>query len=105
MEKMLTKFAIETGFGNNIKEISGADNDIGTSNGAFSTIINWIMGIVGMICVVVIILGGIQYMTSAGDAGKVKKAKDTILYGIIGLIVVALAAVIVNFVIAKVIGG
>ena len=76
---------------------SGADLE-----GSFIKVINWVMGIVGMICVVVIILGGIQYMTSAGDAGKVKKAKDTILYGIIGLIVVALAATIVNFVIANV---
>ena len=36
-------------------------------------------------------------MTSAGDAGKIKKAKDTILYSVIGLIVVALAFAIVNF--------
>ena len=44
-------------------------------------------------------------MTSSGDAGKVKKAKDTILYGVIGLIVVALAFAIVNFVIGGVLGN
>ena len=37
-------------------------------------------------------------MSSSGDAGKVKKAKDTILYAVIGLIVSALAFVIINFV-------
>ena len=42
---------------------------------------------------------------SAGDSGKVKKAKDTILYGIIGLIIALLAFAIVNFVIAKVTGS
>ncbi|MCR5832343.1 MAG: hypothetical protein K6G36_00130, partial [Candidatus Saccharibacteria bacterium] len=43
------------------------------------------------------------YMTSAGDASKVKKGKDTILYGIIGLVIVGLAFAIVNFVIANLI--
>ena len=45
-----------------------------------------------------IILGGISYATSQGDPGKVKKGKDTILYGIIGLVVALLAYAIVNFV-------
>ena len=44
-------------------------------------------------------------MTSAGDAGKVKKAKDTILYGVIGLVIVVLAFAIVNFVIVNILGG
>lgn len=62
------------------------------------TALNWIMAIVGVIATVMIILGGIQYSTSAGDSGKVKKAKDTILYGIIGLVIALLSAAIVNFV-------
>ena len=41
-------------------------------------------------------------MTSSGDAGKVKKAKDTILYGVIGLVVCVLAFAIVNFVITDI---
>lgn len=64
-----------------------------------TTILSWIVGLLGIVAVVVIIMGGVSYMTSAGDAGKVKKAKDTILYGIIGLIVAALAFAIVNWVI------
>ena len=51
-----------------------------------------------------VILGGIQYSTSQGDAGKVKKAKDTIMYGIIGLVVAILAFAIVNFVLQNVFG-
>ena len=76
----------------------GLENDI-------TKIINAIIAVLGILAVVVIILGGIQYMTSNGDAGKVKKAKDTILYGVIGLIIVILSAAIVNFVIFKVAGG
>ena len=51
-----------------------------------------------MIAVVMIILGGITYATSQGDPSKVKKGKDTILYGIIGLVVALLAFAIVQFV-------
>jgi len=63
-------------------------------------IINVILGVLGIVAVVVIILGGVQYTTSAGDPGKVKKAKDTILYGIVGLVVALLAFAIVNFVLS-----
>ena len=69
------------------------------------TIINWVIGILGLVCVIVIIIGGVNYMTSSGEAGKVKKAKDTILYGIIGLVVCILAFAIVNFVISGIISG
>ena len=69
------------------------------------TILNAIIGVLGIVAVVVIIIGGVGYMTSSGDAGKVKKAKDTILYGLIGLIIVALSFAIVNFVISNVIGN
>ena len=82
--------------------------DTGNQNnlmGVITTIINVIVGIVGFIAVVMIILGGIQYTTSAGDPGKVKKAKDTILYGIIGLVVAILAFAIVNFVLGSLNGG
>ena len=68
-------------------------------------ILNVIIGALGIVAVVVIILGGVTYMTSSGDANKVKKAKDTILYGVIGLIVVVLAAAIVNFVVSNVLGN
>ena len=66
-----------------------------------TNIINVVVGIVGFLAVVMIIVGGISYTLSAGDANKVKKAKDTIMYGIIGLIVAILAYAIVNFVLAN----
>ena len=44
-------------------------------------------------------------MTSAGDPGKTKKAKDTILYAVIGLIICVLAFAIVNFVIGGIINS
>jgi len=49
-----------------------------------------------------IIFGGFKYITSGGDAGGVTGAKNTILYAIVGLVIVALAQVIVRFVIGTV---
>lgn len=60
-------------------------------------ILNIIIGISGIIAVIFIIIGGINYMTSSGDAAKVKKAKDTILYACIGLAVCALSFAIANW--------
>ena len=79
-----------------------ADDNLANS---IINIINAVIGILGLVCVVVVIIGGVNYMTSSGDAGKVKKAKDTILYGIIGLVICVLAFAIVNFVIANIINS
>lgn len=66
------------------------------------TIINWILAVLGVVAVVMIIVGGVTYMTSQGDPGKTKRARDTILYGIIGLIIALLAYAIVNFVLTSI---
>ena len=65
------------------------------------TIIDVIIGVLGIVAVIVIVLGGVQYTLSTGDPGRIKKAKDTILYGIIGLVVAILAYAIVNFVLSS----
>ncbi len=69
---------------------------------SITNIINAVIAVLGIVCVVVIIIGGVNYMTSSGDSGKVKKAKDTILYGVIGLVICVLAFAIVNFVIKNI---
>lgn len=88
---------------------AGGIDYVGGGNGSeltgnITNVLNGIIAVLGIVAVVVIIIGGVTYMTSSGDAGKVKKAKDTILYGIIGLVVCVLAFAIVNFVIANIIG-
>ncbi len=67
-------------------------------------ILNAVYFWVAIVTVIVIIIGGVKYMTSQGDAGKVKSAKDTIMYAIIGLIVTLLAFAITNFILRSV-GG
>ena len=68
-----------------------------------ASIINILSLVVGVVAVVMIIIGGFKYITSGGDSGNVTGAKNTILYAIIGLVIVALAQVIVRFVLSQVI--
>lgn len=70
-----------------------------------TSIINGVIAVLGFVCVVVMIVGGVNYMISAGDSSKVTKAKNTILYGLIGLVICVLAFAIVNFVIVNIIQG
>lgn len=65
-------------------------------------VVNILSMVVGVIAVIMIIIGGLKYITSSGDSGNVSSAKNTILYAIVGLVVVALAQVIVRFVLNKV---
>lgn len=66
-----------------------------------SQVINILSLAVGVVAVVMIIVGGFKYITSGGDSGNVTGAKNTILYAVVGLVVVALAQVIVRFVVSK----
>lgn len=69
--------------------------------GLIATVINVLSIIVGVVAVIMIIVGGFRYITSGGKQESVTGAKNTILYAIIGLVIVALAQVLVRFVLTK----
>ena len=79
--------------------IGGANNNI-TLMDAITSIIKVILFIVGALAVVMIIYSGIQYLLSAGDSAKVEKAKNTIMYAIVGLVVAIAAYAIVTWVVS-----
>ncbi|HEY5442181.1 MAG TPA: pilin [Candidatus Saccharimonadales bacterium] len=54
--------------------------------------------LVGAVSVIMIIYGGFRYITSGGDSGRVGNAKNTLIYALVGLVIVALAQLIVHFV-------
>ncbi len=83
---------------------TGCDVQTGTTNinNMITTIINIFSILVGIVSVIMIIYGGFRYVTSGGDSGNVSSAKNTIIYAIIGLVIVALAQFIVQFVLDKV---
>ena len=83
-----------SGIKDQVKDINGDNNlETGVSNG-----INAAFIIIGVVAVIVIIVGGVSYMTSQGDPSKVTKGKKTMITGIVGLLVALLAFAIVNFV-------
>lgn len=97
MKDILTKYAADSITVDKLPDEVGSNGDVLINN--ITAILNGVIGILGLVCVIVMIIGGVNYMTSAGDATKVKKGKDTILYGLIGLIICVLAFALVNWVI------
>lgn len=71
-------------------------------NDLIRSVINLLSAIVGVIAVIMIIVGGLRYITSGGNDTSVTSAKNTILYAIIGLIIVALAQILVRFTLSKI---
>lgn len=71
-------------------------------NNVLETLLNVLSAVVGLVAVVMIIISGFKFTTSGGDSQKVASAKSALIYAIIGLIIVALSQVIVQFVIGNV---
>ena len=92
----------------------GANNAAGAACGAkpksdvnstIKTIVNLLSVFGGIAAVIMVIVGGFRYITSGGNDTSVTSAKNTILYAIIGLVVVALAQLIVRFTLSKLTNG
>lgn len=84
---------------------NGQPTEIFGDTGIFTTISNTLLFIIGALSVIMIIVGGLRYAISGGNATAVTAAKNTILYAIVGLIVALLAFAIINFVINTFIPG
>lgn len=72
------------------------------TNNSVGTILQIVFGVAGAVAVVVLLLASLKYVISRGDPGEVAKAKNAIIYAVIGLVVVASAFTIVTFVVDKV---
>lgn len=77
---------------------TNAPSNLFGANSIFVTITNILLFIIGAIAVIMLIIGGVRYVVSAGDQNAVTSAKNTILYAIIGIVVAFLAYAAVNFV-------
>lgn len=78
-------------------EEKGEDDAQAVVKSILDTVFLWL----GIIAVIVIIIGGVLYMTAQGDPAKITTAKKAILYAVIGLIVALLSFAIVNFILGK----
>jgi hypothetical protein len=65
--------------------------------GGIRLVVNGFLVFISMIAIIMLVVGGLKYITSAGDEDAAAAAKNTILYAVIGLIVIGFSAVVVNF--------
>ena len=99
MNDFLLRLAIATGSDSN----STTSVNIPTTNESelLANGLNLVYFIAGAVAVITIIIAGLMYASSTGDAGRVTKSKNLLFYSIIGLIVVLVAFVVTNFVIGR----
>ena len=91
------KFSVDT-----TVSCQGDGVEAGQVDSIITDVIDILSIVVGVIAVIMIIIGGLKYITSNGDSGNVTGAKNTILYAVVGLVVVAVAQIIVTFVVGRV---
>lgn len=72
-----------------------------TVPGAFKTVVNILLFVIGAVSVIMIVIGGIRYVTSNGESSALTSAKNTILYAIVGLVVAIFSYAIVGFVLKQ----
>jgi hypothetical protein len=93
--------------GNNVRssafcQDSQTTNPIIGTGGLLNGVINIITAIAGFVAVIMIIVAGFQMITSSGKPEKISTARNTIIYASVGLIVIALARIIIGFIISKI---
>lgn len=98
---LLPTLVLAQGFNQQLPPFQGTPggNDL---IGAIQNIINFLLVLAAIVAAIYLIYGGVKYIISAGDETKAGEAKNTILYALIGLIVIGLAVVVVNFVLTAI---
>ena len=82
----------------NVGGVTGSTFEGDDLKGALTTIIQYVLGFVGLIAVIVIVIAGIRFIISSGEESEKEKAKKMIIYALIGLLIILLAEAIVSFV-------
>jgi hypothetical protein len=68
-----------------------------TGSGAITNILNIVFAVMGAFAFLMVVIGGFRYTISGSNADTVASARRQIVYSIVGLVVIGLAAAIVNF--------
>lgn len=77
---------------------TGVSSTLFGGTGVVTTAVNYLLFAVGALSVIMLIVGGIRYTVSGGNATAVTAAKNTVLYAIVGLIIALLAYAAINFI-------
>ncbi len=76
-----------------ITEATGGQNSI---RGLILTIVDYFLGFLGLLAVIMVVYGGVTYVSSAGEDEAIGKAKKIIMYALVGIVVILLAFVLVR---------
>lgn len=76
-----------------IRALSGGQTGL---RGIILTIINFFLGFLGLLAVIMVIYGGFLYVSSAGNEENVNKAKKILLYAVLGIVVIIISFALVN---------
>lgn len=80
----------------------GGEDPIAGPNGIIPRATNIVAFVAGIAVIIFLVVAGLKYITSQGDPGEVSKAKQSIIYAIIGLVLIFLGRTIINFVISRI---
>jgi len=70
-------------------------------NSVLEVALTFLSGVAGFIAIIMLILSGLRFITSNGDPNTISSAKRSILYAVIGIVIVVLAQVIIRFVVVQ----
>lgn len=97
-----TRIVAETQIKISQEDLNLKDAPTSVQGGQVEAILMTVYMIAGIVAVIIIVLGGIRYVSSNGDPSSIKAAKDTVLYAVVGLVAVLMASAITDFVIKNV---
>jgi TRAP-type C4-dicarboxylate transport system permease small subunit len=86
---------------NPVCDRSGNDNPISGEDGVILRVVRIVSFVIGVAAVLMLMLGGLKYITSNGDPNSISSAKNTIIYALIGLALAAFSQAIVIFVLSR----
>lgn len=76
--------------------VAALTNNQTSLKGLILTIVDYFLGFLGLLAVIMVIYGGVTYVSSAGNDEAVGKAKKIIMYALIGIVIIMLSFVAVN---------
>lgn len=83
---------------------SGLKGDTSNLATLVGRLINVALGVLGILLVILMVIGGIIWMTSRGQAEQIQKAKDLLFNAALGLIIVILAYALTTFIVSRMTG-
>jgi len=83
-------------------EPSGLPTNTPTNGAEIQTILQIVFGIVGALAFLMIVISGLRYVLSAGNPDRTSRAKDGIIYALIGMLIAITAEALVSFVLNRI---